>query len=165
MPFTRTMKRVIRLFTLAALIALLSSAAASPAYAEGTWTEQLPAPPSGFFETAMASLGGDQVLLVDHYSETTWVYDLSDNTWTRQYPTSSPPGGREQYLASLGGDQVLLFDSSSETWVYDLGDNTWMTSTPLPPRSRDGVLPWPPSVKAMWFVWRAPWAMIPGSMT
>ena len=43
---------------------------------------------------AMASLGGDQVLLFGGYNGSyvgdTWVYDLSANTWTNQAPAAAP---------------------------------------------------------------------------
>jgi len=77
-----------------------------------TWTNQAPAAsPSARFHHAMASLGGEQVLLFGGApsSSDTWVYDLSANTWTNQAPAASPSARYGHAMASLGGDQVLLF--------------------------------------------------------
>jgi len=87
----------------------------------------------------MASLGGDQVLLFGgedgSYDDETWVYDLSDNTWTQKSPAAKPSARYTHAMASLGGDQVLLFggydgSNDDETWVYDLSDNTWTLKSP-----------------------------------
>ena len=110
---------------------------------DNTWTNQSPTvAPSARLYHAMAHLGGDQVLLFGgwddglNYDGETWVYDLSDNTWTNQAPTTGPSARRSHTMASLGGDQVLLFggyatdDVNGETWVYDLSDNTWTNQSP-----------------------------------
>ena len=75
----------------------------------------------------MASLGGGQVLLFGGsdgaYDGETWVYDLSDNTWTEKIPAASPSARVDHAMAWIGGDQVLLFggyDASGydgETWL------------------------------------------------
>jgi hypothetical protein len=61
----------------------------------------------------------------------TWVYDLSENTWTQKFPSASPSVRYSHALASLEGDQVLLFGGNqwdeyvNDTWVYgDIGDST-----------------------------------------
>ena len=51
--------------------------------------------PSARSRHAMAYLGGDQVLLFggelpSGSSDETWVYDLSDNTWTSQVLATVP---------------------------------------------------------------------------
>ena len=58
-------------------------------------------------------------------NDETWVYDLSDNTWTLKSPATKPSSMRINHaMASLGGRQVLLFAGSDgifpydETWVY-----------------------------------------------
>ncbi|GEM_PF-948179 len=111
--------------------------------AQDDWTLKSPATkPSVRYQHAIASLGGDQVLLfggteVGGANDETWVYDLSDNIWTLKSPATKPSARRLHAMASLGGDQVLLFGafdqgggSDDETWVYDLSDNTWTTKNP-----------------------------------
>jgi len=163
MDCRRTTNRATRLFAIVALITLLLAAAplAYPATAlaplgmvpnaDGAWTNQSPptAPP-GRRSHAMAYLGGDKVLLfggedAGGYNGETWVYDLSDNTWTSQAPAAAAANGAALYdgpsarwshaMAYLGGDQVLLFggDDGSrrdDTWVYDLSANTWTNQSP-----------------------------------
>ena len=105
------------------------------------WTLKSPATkPSARERSAMASLGGDQVLLFGGWDgatiyDETWVYDLSDNTWTLKSPATQPSAREYPAMASLGGDQVLLFGGGhgsldDETWVYDLSDNTWTLKSP-----------------------------------
>ncbi len=110
--------------------------------AQDDWTLKGPATkPSARTLHAMASLGGDQVLLfggssTDPFDDETWVYDLSDNTWTLKSPAAKPSARIGPAMAYLGGDQVLLFGGntgsgqSDETWVYDLSDNTWTLKSP-----------------------------------
>jgi len=101
---------------------------------DNIWTQKSPATqPSGRYGPAMASLGGNQVLLFGGfdgaYDDETWVYDLSDDTWTLKSPATKPSARYTHAMASLGGDQVLLFGGAGaavddETWVY--------TATPFP---------------------------------
>ena len=118
------------------------------------WTANAP---SARYDHAMAYLGEDQVLLFGGYDgaydDETWVYDLSDNTWTNQAPvssrsaaewTASAPSVRSLHaMAYLGGDQALLFggyDTGNyygDTWVYDLSANTWTNQFPVGPSARD----------------------------
>ena len=78
----------------------------------------------------MASLGGDQVLLfggenASAYDGDTWVYDLSDNTWTEQAPAAGPSARGSHAMAWVGGDQVLLFGG----WdVSSFNGETWLAS-------------------------------------
>jgi len=107
-----------------------------------SWTNQTPASgPSARYGHAMATLGGDQVLLFggqddSGYNGETWVYDLSANSWTNQAPVDAPSARFYPAMAYLGGDQVLLFGGfdgsglSGETWVYDLSANTWTNQSP-----------------------------------
>ncbi len=76
----------------------------------------------------------DKVLLFGGLNDTgisneTWVFDFTDNNWTKMN-TSSNPGSRWQHtMATIyGTDKVLLFDGSvsySDTWIYDLSENNW----------------------------------------
>ncbi len=113
-------------------------------HAQDNWTLKSPAPkPSARDIHAMASIGGDQVLLfggivgTDLLSDETWVYDLSDNTWTLKSPATKPSARNSHAMALFDGDQALLFGGvdaanhlDDETWVYDLSDNTWTLKSP-----------------------------------
>lgn len=118
----------------------------APPGSANEWTEKTPSlSPSARMSPAMASIGGDQVLLYGGYDVAndteTWVYDLSDNTWTQKQPSTFPGPRSCSALAPLGGDRVLLFGGEfsgvdGETWVYDLSENNWTLNTPTtaPPR-------------------------------
>jgi putative transposon-encoded protein len=114
---------------------------------DNTWTKvEPPTKPSARFDHAMAYIGGDQVILFGgalgygNIDGQTWIYDLSNNTWTQKNPASSPSPRSAHALAYLGGDRVILYGGatswsgygvfSDETWVYDLSENTWTLKTP-----------------------------------
>ena len=110
-----------------------------------SWTPVYPFPvprPAPRQQHAMAYLGGDKVLLFGgkrgagsaSVNGETWVYDLSDNTWTQRTPAVAPPARYGAAMAYVGQDRVVLFGGSTnweapmpinDTWVYDLSDNTW----------------------------------------
>ena len=83
----------------------------------------------------MAFIGDDRAVLFGGddgaNDDETWIYDLSENTWTQMAPDPRPSPRNTFAMAYLGGDQVMLFgghDGSSaddETWIYDLSENTW----------------------------------------
>jgi len=86
----------------------------------------------------MAYIGDDKVLLFAGYSHNstdiygdTWIYDLSENTWTLKNPSTAPSARYSHSMAYIGNDQVLSFGGWDEatyfndTWVYDLSDNNW----------------------------------------
>ncbi len=113
---------------------------------DGTWTEMNPPEaPSNRFSHQLVAMPGDQVLLYggDHgfsgVSDETWIYDLSENTWTQMTPPATPGARASHSMASLGGDKALLFAGGSAsslfaygdaTWVYDLSDDTWTEMSP-----------------------------------
>ena len=87
----------------------------------------------------MSYIGGDQVLLFGgddgSADDETWVYDLSEDTWTQKTPGTSPTARYYHAMAYIGGDQVLLFGglagaSSNQTWIYDLSENNWTLKSP-----------------------------------
>jgi N-acetylneuraminic acid mutarotase len=111
-----------------------------------TWTQMFPATaPSPRYALAMAPVNGtDQIVLFGGedastvVQDDTWIYDLSDNTWTQLFPTE-PPSPREFHeMTSVSGtDQIVLFGGflvgnvdDGETWVYDASDNTWTQMSP-----------------------------------
>jgi len=119
---------------------------------DNAWTVLSPATgPEGRRESAMARIGPDKVVMfggirftqsatnpiIDYYDDT-WVYDLSDNTWTNMNPTVSPSQRYSHVMAYIGDDKVVIFGGLptreslyplNETWVYDLSDNTWTQDT------------------------------------
>ncbi len=110
---------------------------------DNSWTlKNLTTKPSARSNTAMAYIGGDQVVLyggelIPPYGNDneTWIYDLSDNTWTLKNPVTNPSHRGGHAMAYIGGNKVLLFGSpyarDNETWVYDLSDNTWTLKNPV----------------------------------
>jgi N-acetylneuraminic acid mutarotase len=110
---------------------------------DNSWTQKTQTiKPTARAGHAMAYIGDDKVILfggvLDDFSTSygdTWVYDLSDNTWTLKNPSTSPSARFTHAMASIGGDQVLLFAGQNfsgnlgDTWVYDLSDNTWSLKT------------------------------------
>lgn len=87
--------------------------------------------------------GTDKVLLFGgetgwgHYIDDTWIYDLSDNTWTQVSPDIIPNKRLYHKMSSIyGTDKVLLVGGSDlnnefeETWIYDFSDNTWVKKFP-----------------------------------
>ncbi len=87
---------------------------------------------------AMASIyGTDKVVFFGGYMngktvDDTWVYDLSDNNWTKKSPTTKPIGRISHAMASIDGDdKVVIFGGNrgltnfNDTWVYDLSEDNW----------------------------------------
>ncbi|MEN8202336.1 MAG: kelch repeat-containing protein [Bacteroidota bacterium] len=107
-----------------------------------TWTEMAPAGdiPPARGRHGMAYAGDDQAIVFGGQSDTsasgffgdTWIYDLSDNAWTKKADAPATLFERmEAAMAYVGDDKVLLFggnDASgdmNDTWVYDVSDDTW----------------------------------------
>src|SRR5262245_14012607 len=107
--------------------------------AQDNWNNQNPpTSPQGINNSAMAYIGGDKVLLFGglvqgpgiHNTDDTWIYDLSDNTWTLKNPSTRPSARSGHGMAYIGGDKVLLYGGGDETWIYDLSDNSWTLKNP-----------------------------------
>jgi N-acetylneuraminic acid mutarotase len=109
---------------------------------DNTWTQKSPVlSPSTRLGHAMAYIGGDQAMMFggatadfQTVNNETWVYDLSDDTWTQKFPVTSPSARSNHGMANIGGDQVLLYGGGfgsygNDTWVYDLSLNTWTLKT------------------------------------
>ncbi|MBM3131106.1 MAG: hypothetical protein FJ009_21085 [Chloroflexi bacterium] len=99
-----------------------------------TWTQMSPVggtKPSARWRHAMAYIGDDQVLLFGGWNgsgffDDTWVYDLSDNTWTNQNPVTKPSARRYHAMAYLGNAWVVLFGGydpntniRNDTWIAE----------------------------------------------
>ncbi len=109
--------------------------------ATGYWTKKSPASnpgPRQYF--AMAYAGGDHALLFGGYAPgrgsigETWLYDLSEDSWTQIIPQGASPGGGEYpAMAYAGDDKVVLFGgigAYNQTWVFDVSEATWTRMFP-----------------------------------
>ena len=105
----------------------------------GDWTLQYPGSTPPVSYNAIAYIGDDKVLafggLLDGFvvSDGTWIYDLSDDTWTELNPPVRPSGRYDHAMAYIGSDKVLLYggnEAGTDTWVFDLSDNTWTLMNP-----------------------------------
>jgi uncharacterized protein YbdZ (MbtH family) len=108
------------------------------------WSSKVPdgKPTAGEVHEMAPIWGTDKVLLfggwdsnVDEVNET-WVYDLSENTWTDMNPFNRPDGRTGPGLASIyGTKKIFLFGgwnetSYNDTWVYDFEVNNWTKMHP-----------------------------------
>jgi hypothetical protein len=103
-----------------------------------TWTELTPAVnPLNRYMHTLVSIGDNKVMLYGGkktYSSTmgeTWVFDLTDTTWTKDVNTINPPGLYQHMMSEtcLDGKRcVVLFGGASnsgeinETWTFGGGD-------------------------------------------
>ncbi len=90
--------------------------------------------------------GTDKVLLFGGSDDTnvkneTWIYDLSDNTWTKKTYSTEPSGRFHHGMAPVYNEaKVVLFGGYTgstdlnDTWVYDYNTDSWTQkkSHPLP---------------------------------
>ncbi len=89
----------------------------------------------------LAYIGDDKVILFGGVlnggstrMNDTWIYDLSDNTWTEMTTIGAPSARFGTAMGYIGSDQVLLFgghdntNKLSDTWIYDLSTNTWSSA-------------------------------------
>ncbi len=79
------------------------------------------------------------------YYQDTWMYDLSEDSWTQKNVTTSPSNRSKHASAMIyDNDKVLMFGGwdgtlNAETWIYDLSDNTWTNMLPgVNPGARRG---------------------------
>ena len=128
---------------------------------DNIWTQfYSPIKPVGRVGHSMAPIyGTDKILLFGGanlsffprvvYNDT-WIYDMSNNEWTKKSPPIFPNGRHSSAMAPIyGTDKVILFGGTSDTsfdyvhissyfndtWIYDLSTDTWtqneMTIKPL----------------------------------
>jgi hypothetical protein len=107
---------------------------------QNTWTLKSPTnKPTSMYQGAMASVENTDKVI--HYggwtdnmpTEETWIYDVSDETWTQKTPSSRPVAQVGADMATIfETDEVVLFGGSKmgiswldETWIYNLNDNMW----------------------------------------
>jgi hypothetical protein len=75
----------------------------------------------------------------DTHHEDTWVYNLTDNTWTEVSPETSPGGryGHCMFYDQSNGRTILFSGNSPEgmktdLWEYDFLTNTWTQLSAFP---------------------------------
>jgi hypothetical protein len=108
----------------------------------GNWSEVTPSiKPNDRMYHSMSSIWGEEkVLLFGGFNspvtfQDTWVFHLSNNSWTRQYPSLKPSHRYRTAMTSIYNyDRVMLFGGSAgmpddETWIYDLSANIWEQKT------------------------------------
>ncbi|MFZ5518918.1 MAG: choice-of-anchor D domain-containing protein [Candidatus Zhuqueibacterota bacterium] len=114
--------------------------------ATNSWTKLSPsgAPPALDGHGMCFSGGSDKVLLfggrlIKQYtrSDQTWIFDLSENKWTRKSANKTRPGARASFaMAYFGTDQAVIFGGFTgvtqldETWLYDRGSDKWTKLSP-----------------------------------
>ena len=126
-----------------------SSAELELRLSEDSWNERFPGNDPGIHtRTDMVSIWGtDKIVLFGgydrfsgKYNNDTWIYDVGDNTWTKQITNIRPKLVRLCAIAQIGGtDKVMIFGGEeliengpniNETWIFDLSDKTWTNVTP-----------------------------------
>jgi hypothetical protein len=117
---------------------------------DNTWTNMTPAtsPSARSMHSMIYDSAYDRVVLFGGddavgYNNETWVYNLTDNTWTNMTTTGDKPSKRSGHSMAYDSahDRTILFGGTAggdETWVYNLADNTWtnMTTTGDKPSGR-----------------------------
>ena len=119
-----------------------------------SWTNQYPnSNPRQRTATGMASIyNTDKVVVFSgmDYSnyqkyKDTWIYDFSENNWTRMAPATNPPKRWHHQMEMIyGTNEVLLFGGfddnyDNETWLYNYKNDIWIKrDPPVIPISRDG---------------------------
>jgi hypothetical protein len=91
--------------------------------------------------------GTDKILVYGGYTSSgyiydTWIFDFSDNKWTRKYPQSNPNIYYCPLAPIYGTDKVFSLGSAGNNWFYDLSDNKWTTmyaSNPPKDRARTDI--------------------------
>jgi len=129
------------------------------------WEQKSPSGsiPEGAAHAAAYDGSGKVVLFGGHtagnaVSSTTWVYDISADSWTEIHPAATPSARHRHSMAYHSQGKVLLFGGGQsddtpygDTWIYDVAANNWTevtTSTSPSPRvygrlvynSRDKVI-------------------------
>ncbi len=111
-----------------------------------SWTKLSPtgAPPALDGHAMCFSGGSDKVMmfggrLIKQYtrSDQTWIFDLSENKWTRKSANKTRPSARASFaMAYFGTDQAVIFGGFTgvtqldETWLYDRGSDKWTQLSP-----------------------------------
>ncbi len=117
----------------------------------GSWTDVSKSirPPGRRFHDMSFVYGDDKVVLFGGdiiigqiWLNDTWIFDLSNRTWTEKISSSKPTARSAHAMAPIfGTSKVLLFGGitgsdqwAHDTWVYDVNTNTWTNKNPPVPR-------------------------------
>ncbi|MGE5479263.1 MAG: kelch repeat-containing protein [Chloroflexota bacterium] len=135
------------------LLFLLFAFDCLPIHAQtGKWTQLHPTnSPSARMGHGMAPIGDHKILLFgglqeNHYdSDETWIFDLSDNEWTKVDCEEHPRACEFPAFSKIDSNKVLLFGGSrtndiyyDETWLFDLDSMKWIQLHPAKsPHSRN----------------------------
>jgi len=122
----------------------------------GHWEELKPATsPPARATHAMAGIGDDKVLLFGGKNadsepfNDTWIYDLTENTWTQIFSEDKPEKREYVRMARIGKYKVVLFGGWNyyepdyggyyrDTWIFDLETVSWTQMHPeINPKARD----------------------------
>ncbi len=97
--------------------------------------------PSDRSGAMMAYIGDGKLLLFggydgSTYSDETWVFDYSTQSWSKRYPSNSPPPMAYGSMAYDGSGNAIMFggenqtlDFMAETWKYSVSSNDWSRIT------------------------------------
>ena len=125
-------------------------------YTDNSWTNMNPlsTKPSARWLHSMAyDSTHDRVILFGGFngggfSDETWVYNYSDNTWTNMTTSLNKPSARWSHSMVYDSthDRVILFGGDTmdgyndEAWIYNYVTNTWtnMTTLSTKPSARSG---------------------------
>ena len=113
-------------------------------FSDAKWTKKNPpVKPMGRYGTSLVPIYGTDKLVLfggKHNSTTfndTWIYDLSDDTWTEKTPIHSPDLRVAHRMVPIWNTkEALLFGGLgiNHTWIYNLTENKWndlyLTSNP-----------------------------------
>ena len=105
-------------------------------YASGTWTERSPpdaparlASPSMAYDSRVdrVILWGGQYLDRPGFSNATWEYDYTNDTWTNLTAGSAPPAGTSAPMVyDPGMDRIVLFPAGEpHAYLFDCATKTW----------------------------------------
>jgi hypothetical protein len=115
------------------------------------WTDKKPinAPSLRSNHMMVSVYGEDKAILfggyfrekgTSYHYEDIWIYDLSDNNWTKTSQSFKPKLKKAYCISSIyGTDKILLFTHNyyytavgliyGETWIYDVSENKWTNKT------------------------------------
>ncbi|WP_455391978.1 Kelch repeat-containing protein [[Eubacterium] cellulosolvens] len=108
---------------------------------ENSWVKKTPSgSPGRLIGHKLATIPKtDKVLLFggmdqeNHLHNDTWVYDVSDNSWSQKNPEIKPEARYLHSMASISGtDRTVVYGgymAPTDTWVYDFSDNIWTKKT------------------------------------
>ena len=161
-------KKIFEFSIYAAVVFLITNACATP-LPENTPVPPTPTPvpsptltmaemnpsPRGYVSMAYDSeskqvilFGGQTGFYGDsaNFSNETWAFDVTTNTWKEMKPSTSPsPGGAGALAYDVESDRVILcgntltLSASGTTYAYDYNSNTWTTMKAKGPSGHLGL--------------------------